>query len=99
MKSRFRATNGRQVIFATGDNGASNSNRRKTLLIRRLPGLGSGGKKLESEKCSTVEELATTKKIDVSYLHQIFHLKSLAPNIVEAIVSDSVGSPFSSRSF
>ncbi len=41
---------------------------------------------LESGEYSTVEELATAKQIDVSYVRRMLRLNSLAPDIVEAIL-------------
>ena len=43
---------------------------------------------LESGEYSTIEELASAKKIDVSYARRMFRLNSLAPDIVEAILDD-----------
>ena len=42
----------------------------------------------ESGEYSTVEELASANKIDVSYVRRMVRLSSLAPDIVEAILDD-----------
>jgi hypothetical protein len=42
---------------------------------------------LESGEYSTVEELASANKIDVSYVRRLLRLTSLAPEIVEALLA------------
>ena len=43
---------------------------------------------LASREDSTIDELASAKKIDVSYFRRMFRLNTLAPDIVEAILRD-----------
>ena len=42
----------------------------------------------EAEEYSTIEELASAKKIDVSYVRRLLSLNFLATDIVEAILDD-----------
>lgn len=52
---------------------------------------------LESGEYSTVDELATAKKIDVSYVRRMLRLNSLAPDIVEAILQNNAPDHISLR--
>ena len=52
---------------------------------------------LESGEYSTIEELASAKKIDVSYARRMFRLNSLAPDIVEAILQNNAPDHLSLR--
>ena len=51
----------------------------------------------ESGEFSTVDELATAKKIDVSYVRRMFRLNSLAPDIIEAILNNDAPDHLSLR--
>ena len=52
---------------------------------------------LESGEYSTIEELASANKIDVSYVRRMLRLNSLAPDIVEAILQDQAPDRISLR--
>ncbi len=65
-----------------------NSNSGENALVVALARAWQWQEELESGEYSTVEQLATAKKIDVSYLRRMLRLNSLAPDIVEAILDD-----------
>ena len=85
---RFRRRNGRQMIFAEGEVGTSNSKSEDNALALAIARAWKWQEELESGEYSTIEELASAKKIDVSYARRMFRLNSLAPDIVEAILED-----------
>ena len=85
---RFRRRNGRQMIFAADEGAASNSKSEDNALALAIARAWKWQEELESGEYSTIEELASTKKIDVSYARRMFRLNSLAPDIVEAILED-----------
>lgn len=84
---RFRRRNGRQMIFA-GEDGVSNSKSEDNALALAIARAWKWQEELESGEYSTIEELASAKKIDVSYARRMFRLNSLAPDIVEAIMQN-----------
>ena len=94
---RFRRRNGRQMIFAEGDIGASNSKSGDNALALAIARAWKWQEELESGEYSTIEELASAKKIDVSYARRMFRLNSLAPDIVDAILQNDAPDHLSLR--
>ena len=94
---RFRRRNGRQMIFAAGEDGASNSRSEDNALALAIARAWKWQEELESGEYSTIEELASSKKIDVSYARRMFRLNSLAPDIVEAILQNDAPDHLSLR--
>jgi hypothetical protein len=95
---RFRRRNGRQMIFAEGEGGASNSKSEDNALALAIARAWKWQEELESGEYSSVEELASAKKIDVSYARRMFRLNSLAPDVVEAILQNDAPDHLSLRS-
>ncbi len=85
---RFRRRNGRQMTFAEGEDGVSNSKTDDNALALAIARAWQWQQELESGEYSTVEEMATAKKIDLSYMRRMLRLNSLAPDIVEAMLND-----------
>lgn len=75
------------MIFA-GEDGVSNSKSEDNALALAIARAWKWQEELESGEYSTIEELASAKKIDVSYARRMFRLNSLAPDIVEAIMQN-----------
>lgn len=94
---RFRRRNGRQMIFAAGEGGASNSKSEDNALALAIARAWKWQEELESGEYSGVEELASAKKIDVSYARRMFRLNSLSPDIVEAILQNDAPDHLSLR--
>ena len=94
---RFRRRNGRRMIFAEGEGGASNSKSEDNALASAIARAWKWQEELESGEYSGVEELASAKKIDVSYARRMFRLNSLAPDIVEAILQNDAPDHLSLR--
>ncbi len=94
---RFRRRNGRQMIFAEGEDGVSNSKSEDNALALAIARAWKWQEELESGEYSGVEELASAKKIDVSYARRMFRLNSLAPDIVEAILQNDAPDHLSLR--
>ena len=95
---RFRRRNGRQMIFAAGGDGAEgNSKSDDNALVVALARAWQWQEELEAGEYSTVEELASANKIDVSYVRRMLRLNSLAPDIVEAILQDQAPDRISLR--
>ena len=94
---RFRRRNGRQMIFAAGDTTEDNSKSDDNALVVALARAWQWQEELESGEFSTVEDLASTKKIDVSYVRRMLRLNSLAPDIVEAILQNNAPDHISLR--
>ena len=94
---RFRRRNGRQMIFAEGEDGVSNSKSEDNALALAIARAWKWQEELESGEYATVEELASAKKIDVSYARRMFRLNSLAPDIVEAILQNDAPDHLSLR--
>ncbi len=85
---RFRRRNGRQMIVAAGEGEGSKAGSDDNALALAIARAWQWQEELESGEYSTVEELAATKKIDVSYVRRMFRLNSLAPDIVEAMLQN-----------
>ncbi len=94
---RFRRRNGRQMIFAEGEDGVSNSKSEDNALALAIARAWKWQEELESGEYATIEELASAKKIDVSYVRRMFRLNSLAPDIVEAILQNDAPDHLSLR--
>lgn len=94
---RFRRRNGRQMIFAEGDVGTSNSKSEDNALSLAIARAWKWQEELESGEYLTIEELASAKKIDVSYARRMFRLNSLAPDIVDAILQNDAPDHLSLR--
>jgi hypothetical protein len=84
---RFHRRNGRQMIVAAGE-GEGSSKSDDNALAMALARAWKWQEEMESGEYSTIEDLAATKKIDVSYVRRMLRLNSLAPDIVEAILDD-----------
>ena len=95
---RFRKRNGRQMIFAAGGDGVENKSKSDdNALVVALARAWQWQEELESGEYSTVEELASANKIDVSYVRRMLRLNSLAPDIVEAILQNNAPDHISLR--
>ena len=94
---RFRRRNGRQMIFAAGDTTEDNSKSDDNALVVALARAWQWQEELESGEYSTVQELASAKKSDVSYVRRLLRLNSLAPDIVEAILQNTAPDHISLR--
>ena len=84
---RFRRRNGRQMIFAAGEDGKPIQNRTTTLWQLAIARAWQWQEELESGEYSTVNELARAKKLDRTYVSRILQLTSLAPDIVESLLA------------
>jgi hypothetical protein len=85
------------MIFAEGDVGTSNSKSDDNALALAIARAWKWQEELESGEYSGVEELASAKKIDVSYVRRMFRLNSLAPDIVETILQNDAPDHLSLR--
>jgi hypothetical protein len=85
------------MIFAEGEGAASNSKSEDNALALAIARAWKWQEELESGEYSGVEELASAKKIDVSYARRMFRLNSLAPDIVEAILQNDASDHLSLR--
>ena len=85
------------MIFAEGEGGASNSKSEDNALALANTRACKWQEELESGEYSGVEELASAKKIDVSYVRRMLRLNSLAPDIVEAILQNDAPDHLSLR--
>ncbi|MFY9254605.1 MAG: hypothetical protein WAO83_14225 [Fuerstiella sp.] len=85
------------MIFAEGEGGASNSTSEDNALALAIARAWKWQEELESGEYSTIEELASAKKIDVSYARRMFRLNSLAPDIVDAILQNDAPDHLSLR--
>ena len=95
---RFRRRNGRQIIFADGGDAAKDKSKPDdNALVVALARAWQWQEELESGEYSTVEELASANKIDVSYVRRMLRLNSLAPDIVEAILQNNAPDHISLR--
>ena len=94
---RFRRRNGRQMIFAAGNNADDSTKSDDNALVVAIARAWQWQEELESGEFSTVEDLASTKKIDVSYVRRMLRLNSLAPDIVEAILQNNAPDHISLR--
>lgn len=94
---RFRRRSGRQMIFAAGDGPEDNSKSDDSALVVSLARAWQWQEELEAGEYSTVEEMATAKKIDLSYMRRMLRLNSLAPDIVEAILQNNAPDHISLR--
>ena len=74
------------MILAEGKDGASNSKSKDNLLALAIARAWKWQEELESGEYSSVEELASAKKIDVNYAGRMFRLNSLAPDTVGAFL-------------
>jgi hypothetical protein len=85
---RFRRRNGRQLVFAAGGDGAEgNSKSDDNALVVAIARAWQWQEELESGEYSTVEDLASAKKLDRTYVSRILQLTSLAPDIVESLLA------------
>ena len=84
---RFRRRNGRQMIFAEGEDGASNSKSEDNALALAIARAWKWQEELESGEYGSIEDLARAKKVDRSYAGRLLRLTSLAPEIVEALLA------------
>ena len=82
---QFRRRNGRQMIFAAGEESKAGSD--DNALVVALARAWQWQEELESGEYSTVNELARAKKLDRTYVSRILQLTSLAPDIVESLLA------------
>jgi hypothetical protein len=84
---RFRRRNGRQMIFAEGEDRASNSKSEDNALALAIARAWKWQEELESGKYASIEDLARAKKLDRTHVGRMLRLTSLAPEIVEALLA------------
>ena len=96
---RLRRRNGRKVVLSDadldGNHEAIAENSLATVLARAI----CWQDELESGDFATVDEMAAVKKLDSSYLRRMLRLTSLAPDLVEMILSNNAPDHFSLRTF
>jgi hypothetical protein len=80
---RFRRRNGRQMIFAAGDVGASKSKSEDNALALAIARAWKWQEELESGQYASLEDLAHSKGVDRSYVGRIIRLAWLEPIVVE----------------
>lgn len=81
---RFHRRNGRRKVVTAGHVKADQD---EDALVTALAKAYRWQDELESGEHSSVEDLAKTKKINLSYASRILRLTSLAPDIVEAVLN------------
>ncbi len=95
---KFYRRNGRQSILTVADAADAKSRADRDALVLALARAWRWQEELESDQYATVEDLASAKGIDLSYVRRMLRLNSLAPDIVDAIMENAAPDGISLRS-
>jgi hypothetical protein len=85
---RFYRRNGRQMVLTRGDNGQTSPDRETNgTLVSALAKAYCWQEQIESGEYAGLEDLPAANGVDRTYVGRILRLTSLAPEIIERIVS------------